>query len=328
MPQTMSVADPVHQLPADPALAREAAELIDVLAACERRDEHSYEVVETRLESMGAFLHAHELPTEPSSLRSIRAWFHDATEPVLARGRLMSHARRWPRGYPGDFEMLEAVYANEPTGQGLARHLDRYFLSRTLAVAVRSRLRVLAGALAQRAREETGDAIWLNLACGPCRELVEIPPPTRTRAVHCIDLDSAALDCARAVVDGAPVGEVHFDRLDATQLVDSRAVVSRFGTPTTIYSAGLFDYIRTPVLVPMIAALYGSLSRGGVLIAPFKDASRYDTFDYHWVVRWHHFFQRREDELRSIFADAGIPRDAVSMRRDDTGVILLFTAKK
>lgn len=52
------------------------------------------------------------------------------------------------------------------------------------------------------------------------------------------------------------------------------------------------------------------------------------TFDYHWLCRWHFFLQRPESEFRAAFAAAGIPSEAISAERDETGVLLFFTVRR
>ncbi|NKB23918.1 MAG: hypothetical protein GKR87_05975 [Kiritimatiellae bacterium] len=91
----------------------------------------------------------------------------------------------------------------------------------------------------------------------------------------------------------------------------------RFGGFTTVYSAGLFDYINTSQLTKIVGGLWESLVDRGMLILPFKDKLRYETFDYHWLVKWDAFFQRDQNEFVDICRRAGIPEDSISTERDD-----------
>jgi hypothetical protein len=54
----------------------------------------------------------------------------------------------------------------------------------------------------------------------------------------------------------------------------------------------------------------------------------YEAFDYHWFTKWHFFYQRNEADFRAVFSDAGIPPNAMSVERDETGVLLFFTIRK
>jgi hypothetical protein len=241
---------------------------------------------------------------------------------------MVLRGRTWPEGYPGGYKTLEGVYANSPSGDGVARHIDRYFLSRMLAVAVRSRCRLLTKLLDQRACEEAPGAKWLNLACGPCRELLALAAPTDGRTIYCVDSDKNSLDYAKELLADRPLGDRHFVTENAYRFVNAKRTTERYGEFSTIYSAGLFDYIPGDKLSPLLRGLYDSLASGGLFITPFKDINRYETFDYHWFVKWHYFYQRTEADFRAVFADAGIPDSEISAQRDDTGVLLFFSIRE
>lgn len=310
-------------------LQHEVAEFVRFLADPNHDAPPEYECLVTRLDFLNLLTQsvAQEDGVGQDKLQQLQEWFRQQTE-VLSAGNLIRRARTWPAGYPGDYLTVEAVYANEPKGSGLAQHIDRYFLTRTLAVAVRSRLRKLANILNQRSAAEGSNARWLNLACGSCRELVFVSDRRSDRVIFCVDTDKDALEYAKALVGPTQVGDLQCITENVLRLISSDRNIERFGRLTTIYSAGLFDYIRSDVLAKLIRALYDSLGNDGVFIIPFKDRARYLIFDYHWVVKWHHFLQRSEHEYRQVFADAGIPEQAITMERDASGVILFFVVKK
>jgi len=263
---------------------------------------------------------------DPEGLKELQQWFRQETDPLFQKSPLVTRARTWPEGYPGDFLTLEAIYNNAPWAErGLGNFLDRYFLSRTLAVAVRSRLQKLTSLLNYRAKDEVGPSNWLNVACGPCRELLSIPREDK-RKIWGVDQDENSLAYAEDLLQRKHNAE--FRKLNAFRLVNTEKTVEQFGELTTIYSVGLFDYIDTDPLTRLIGGLYRALAKDGVLIASFKDKIRYDTFDYHWFISWHYFLQRSEAECHDLLENAGIPRAKTTMVRDDSGVILFFICSK
>lgn len=307
-------------------------EVADFLTLLQRsHDEtHLYELIETRLEYLKCLIREiqAQFHDDPAYLTYLRNWFNQQTEAAFSKSTLMYRARAWPEGYPGDHITLEAIYTGQTDCQGVGKALDQYFLSRTLAVAVRSRLRTLTRLLVERATVETVAARWLNLAAGSCRELLAVPPAAPPRRILCIDSDPKALHYAARLLNERSGDAITFKPDNAFRLIDARRNVERYGEFTTIYSAGLFDYVKSEHLVRLLAGLYGTLARGGILIAPFKDAARYETFDYHWLVNWHFFIQRSEDQIRRLFAAAGVPPEYLKVTRDDSGVILFFVAIK
>jgi hypothetical protein len=306
------------------------ADLLATVNSLRGTEPWAYEITEARLDwikSITRDIEA-ELRNKPEELRVLQDWFRRATDLVFRESWMMHRVRAWPEGYPGDYVTLEALYANVPrTTNGIGSIIDRYLFSRTLAVAVRSRLRKLTDLLNERAVFENGSSNWLNIACGACRELVSIPP-RNGRVIRCIDTDQNALDFAERLIrithrDGE---RIEFVRENAFRLSNARRNIERFGPLTTIYSTGLFDYIKTEQLTRFIAHLYDSLAPGGALITSFKDKSLYDTFDYHWLTKWDHFFQRSVDEVHDIFTKAGVPGHYLTTERDDSGVIVFFIA--
>ncbi len=296
----------------------------------ERNSPGQYELVETRLDYLKHVTRnvERQLDGHVDGLRELQTWFRRETDPVILSSPLLKRTRTWPQGYPGDYLTLEMIYANVQSGDGIAADLDRYCLSRTLAVAVRSRLRMLTELLGERRLNESSGARWLNLACGPCRELLTLPDDHGDRTLYCVDTDPQALDYARALLGSKAIGRLVFLNENAFRFANPKRNVERFGQFTTIYSAGLFDYIASDKLSRLIAGLYDSLAPGGMLIAPFKDKFRYETFDYHWLAKWDFFFQRSEADFRRVLAEAGISDEAITLRRDESGVLLFFTIRK
>ena len=259
-------------------------------------------------------------------LRSAQQRFRDATQAVFGQSTMVARARAWPRGYPGDFETLEAVYARAEPSPGLGGHLDAYFQHQSLAVAVRSRMRTLTALLARRGAEEGDRGRWLNLACGSARELLHVPAAPG-RQIICVDQDPAALACGAALLAGTG-HRIAWQARNALRYVSAPATRRRHGELTTVYSAGLFDYLGDDALVELLAGLHGALAAGGLLVAAFKDARRYRPQGYHWLARWHFFLQRTEPQFRALLDRAGLPAERTELVRDDSGVILFFLVRR
>lgn len=291
----------------------------------------TYQVLETRLSALKLVIQNLERNWDGTNedLKKVREWFRSETDAYFCKSRMMCRARYWPKGSPGDHLTLEGVYENRPQGYGVGLILDQYFLSRTLAVAVRMRLKKLADILNDLLKTQKGKKQhWLNIACGSCRELLTLPADTEDITVHCVDTDPDALEYAKKLLCTRFRGELDLIVGNAFRFVNPKFNQERFGPLDVIYSAGLFDYLQSRHLVKIINGLYASLTKGGLLILPFKDCNRYETFDYHWLVKWDYFLQRDENEFWDILMKAGVPTADVSVERDDTGVILFYTVRR
>jgi len=267
---------------------------------------------------------------DETSLDRTRARFRKQIAPWFDRSRLMHRAKTKPRGYPGDYKLLAAMYDELPISLGIGGYVDLYLLRSVLARAVRARMAALRSFLAEEASRRRGDLLALNVACGPCREYlvgVEIPRESRLRVV-CIDQDEEALEYVKTQVAPATGDRVELRcaRYNALRMASADATVQRFGRADVIYSIGLCDYIPDRHLVRMLQGWRESLQDEGVLYVALKDANRYDKTECQWLADWH-FFQRTEEDCRDLYRQAGFDVDALEMARDATGAIMNFVSR-
>ena len=285
--------------------------IIDLSYVCEEFEQHP----------------AHDTET----ITSAQVEFREKTNKYFLKSHFMNRARTWPQGYPGDYKTLEDTYRNSPMSNGIGYYLDRHFLSTALGVAVRERLSTLSNLLQNELSRRSRPKV-LNVACGSCRELIEVAPEVKQSGamLTCIDFDTDALSFAanRLAYTGIAQEQMLFRKYNALKMVNHERNLKEFGTQDIIYSTGFFDYVEDDVLVRLLSSAYQLLNPGGVLIASFKDSRRYRTQEYHWFVDWHGFLQRTEDDMRLLFDKAEIPRTALKDLRVNSGVILFFTATK
>lgn len=264
-------------------------------------------------------------------LQAARQRFRERTHHMLSKSHFISQARIWPRGYQGDYLMLEGVYRNVPVSDGIGHHLDRYSLSTDLAVAVRERRAELRNLLARELSRRSRPAV-LDIACGSCREVFELAPEIGRSGARftCLDFDPDALQFAanRIPHSGIDPEQLAFRQYNALKMVNPRRNLREFGNQDVIYSVGFYDYLADDVLIRLFGALYELLTPGGLLITSFKDRRRYGSQYYHWMVDWDGFLQRTEEESRDLLRKAGIPDDSITTLRDASGVIIFYNAAK
>jgi len=264
-------------------------------------------------------------------IREAQADFREKTGPILLKSHFINHARTWPYGYQGDFQMLEGVYRSTPLATGIGYYLDAYSLATTLGNAVRERRTTLRGLL-KTELEHRHEPRVLDIACGSCREVFELAEDIKKAAagITAVDFDPNALSFAsdRMLYAGLSSEQVKFHKYNAIKMVNHDRNLQVFGRHDVIYSVGFFDYLDDAVLVRLLRSLFDLLNPGGKLITSFKDCRRYDTQYYHWMVDWNGFFQRTEEMCEELLQEAGIPADAVTSLRDSSGVILFYSATR
>ncbi len=263
-------------------------------------------------------------------IREYQSFFQQAIAPWFDRSWFMQRAKAKPRGYPGDFELLTAIYDGQPKSRGMGGYLDLYFLHSDLGLAVPARMRAARQFLNRQAIEREGDLTVLNVASGPCRELfagLELHPNGRHVTIHCIDTDPAALAFVQERWTATPHAQVHlqFNDYNALRMRSTKGNVARFGRADIIYSIGLLDYIPDKHLIPMLSGLRGTLKPGGVALLSFKDGIGYDACEYQWFVDWY-FLERRESDCHRLLIKAGFDDAQLRLVRDETGIIMNFEA--
>jgi hypothetical protein len=266
---------------------------------------------------------------DPQVLKDAQICYREAIWPWFGQSWFMNHALSKPRGYPGDYQMLTAIYDGETRSRGLGGYLDRYFMNTQLGKAVKARLALARKFLLEELDRRHGDVAVLNVACGPCREyLGGIPARDGNTTITLVDNDPLALDYVQANVAPQLGGnaKMNFVRYNALRMTSAAVNVERFGRSDVIYSVGLCDYIPDKYLIPLLQGWRESLHEGGVVYVAFKDATRYTTPEYQWLVDWF-FLQRTADDCRQLFQQAGYDLDELDSVRDESGIIINYIAR-
>lgn len=262
------------------------------------------------MHNLGAAIDAFLTSQPPAA--EIKAVYQQVTGPIRAwsaTSPFFHHSFTKPRGYPGDFETIEIIYDCCPAGEDLPGLVfDDYYLHARPAQAVRNRLAYLVERLGaevgQRSAGGHRPVRLLSLGCGPARELALLaqrPEFAAVADVTCLDMDPAALACARQHIDGRLDGQVHFVCDNALRYARS---AQRPAEPfDVIYAAGLFDYLSPDLASRLVEDCYGLLAPGGVLIVGNFSLETHpsDRVLIDWLLDWHLLY-RNEADYRAIFA--------------------------
>ncbi|MCA9069444.1 MAG: class I SAM-dependent methyltransferase [Planctomycetaceae bacterium] len=272
----------------------------------------------------------HEIKADAELLKETQTNFREATATWCNQSWIMNRARTKPRGFPGDYQMLMAIYDGVPLARGLGGYLDRWCLQMTLGRAVNSRLELAKTFLLAELSQKTKAMKVLDIASGPGREFRSMHSQNLACEVEisCLDTDEGALEYVRRHVQKQTPANFtfHFSSHNAFRLRSPEKVIKLFGRQDIIYSVGLADYIPDRLLVPMLASWKDALNPEGCVYVAFKDKNYYDEVEYQWLMDWS-FVQRDEQECRNLLEQAGYDMNNVEVGRDQTGVIITFLAR-
>ncbi len=227
--------------------------------------------------------------------------------PYLMRSKFAERAYFKPKGYAGDFLMMEHIYANEPKGDGkLGEIVDTFCLGRPGSLAIHGRRKLLREQLVKISSEaaEKGKVTRImNLACGPNRELFDFLkecPYSELIEALCVDIDPEALQYTNQFVNIFPHrASIRLMSENVIKWAIGR-VSHQLGNMDIIYSAGLCDYLDERLFRSLIKQCYNHLNPGGTLLLGNFTAYP-DSLFLDKLLKWELIY-RDEQDLKEIFA--------------------------
>jgi len=285
------------------------------------------------LETFKRQVRAYESGVAPDYVPLMWGYVFKELFPYFMRSRLAERAYYKPKGYAGDFKMMELIYRKEPDGDGkLGRLIDGWLLDQIPPQAVRNRRRLLCGLLDRLCLErlEDGHTIQImNLACGPSRELFDLLGTCDYSAkidALCIDIDSEALQYANRYVNTVPhSASIRFMHENVIKWSLGRAKHD-LGPKDIIYSSGLCDYLDRRMMLRLIERCYGQLVPGGAFIIGNFTPSNPDRQFMDNIMYWR-LIHRNEEEMKELFAASPF-KDNVQLVAEEHGVNLFAIATK
>lgn len=263
-------------------------------------------------------------------LKDAHKLFLEETDFAFSQSWIGQRARTKPHGFVGDYEMLIKLYDQKTPARGLGAYIDLCIQDLPLARAVRTRLQGAREFLLREIMSRTEKVRVLDVASGPCREYHDWPCLVgHDVEVVAMDTDPHALTHVnQQVCPSLPTGtKLQAVRYNALRTSVAEATVRQFGKFDVIYSVGLCDYLTDEQLIRMFAAWRDTLNEGGVMYVAFKDCEQYDHTPYQWHLDWY-FFQRTHQDALALFGKAGIDTDAMSITKDDTGIITNYVYRR
>jgi SAM-dependent methyltransferase len=251
---------------------------------------------------------------------------------ILSRGFLQNHARTKPRGYAGDFQMLEDVCQNRHWGTGLAWAFDDYFQRQAAPRAVRNRADVVAERLIAFANNTDRAVRVVSFGSGPAYDL-RLVGKDRARLsapleLTLLDLDPHALEFASEQLhEHFPVELVRTHRVNLKRVPRLDSAKAVIDSADFIFCAGFFDYLDHDDAAMMLKTLWQSLAPGGqLLVFNFSDNNPSRAY-MEWIGNWYLTY-RSLDELTSLGQNAGLPRGCWRVDVEAEGVNLFLEADK
>jgi hypothetical protein len=259
----------------------------------------------------------------------LRTWTWDEQVlPLLLGSDLLRRCREQVRGYPGDYQIMQAIHdARAVSIEPFARAIDAWALSRPYFKAVREGRR-RAGELLRKVRDDFAGApiAVASLGCGPAVEVFELADAPRT-VFTLIDSDAAALDHVRRAALSAGIASrvrtvkanvVHMAAQDGGELPGSYAA---------IYSLGLIEYFPDEVVVRLLDRIHAKLAPSGRLLLSNCRPAHPDALLLERELSWP-MTLRSQAELVRLVQRSKFANSAISADTDAHGVQAFVECRK
>lgn len=234
-----------------------------------------------------------------------------------------------PRGYAGDAELLDLIYATEerwpePQATSLGLNIYRYTAAAPAAEGVRARRAFVADLVDGVTSERQGQHI-LAVAAGHLREANLTAAVRRRRFGRFVALDSDTVSLAEVDRAYGPYG-VETVPAPFSALITNRVQVGKFDL---IYSTGLFDYLSNNTGRRLVTTLFNMLNPGGQLVvANFMPGIR-DIGYMEAFMDWKLIYRTRQSmvDLTMEIGESEI-RDVALFAEDSRNIIFLRVTKQ
>lgn len=239
-----------------------------------------------------------------------------------------------PRGYAGDYEMMNHLYRDELVGRTLFDQcMHKYFIDEPAGVAVKNRSQYLNSKITDLFMEtpKTQPLKILSIASGPAIEQQLFLQNGkdfygRPAEFTCLDQDEESLKHAHRQLHSIE----RFVKSDFTFKFNNMAIknIIAGGCPEQnydlIYSAGLFDYFTEPVAQMAAQKMLAAVKPGGRLIIGNFSKDNPSVPFMELILDWHLIYRSEEDLLR-IFKGMG---SKIWVEKEPLGINLFLNIQK
>lgn len=267
-------------------------------------------------------------------VKKLKSVFRKLVNSWTNKGLITKHALEKPKGYPGDYELLEIVYDRRIISEGIGFYYDKDFLENEYAVGVRERKNRMKSILRESIMLANSKQLRiLNLACGSCRELRELFideafNPEKQLNIVCLDQEEEALKFSESKLRNVPKGiKFHFLKDDIIGLSLKHRPIKGFDKFDLVYNIGLADYLPDRILKALIRYSYDNVAIGGKAIIAHKDIAKHRPLQPNWFCDWN-FYERNENENLELIKSLKLENLSIKIEYLEPSCIFYITLTK
>jgi len=270
------------------------------------------------------------VPSEYSYIKSLpdlseislkdEAKIFDILSPILNIKSLLGYTFQKPRGYAGDFELIDRIYNKWISDDINFQKWDTLYHELESSKAVINRKKYFINEISKLNKRKESLKV-LNLGSGPCTDLYEYLYKTKKNYLHfdCLDMDQSAIEFGEGVCDNY-YDKVSFINKNAFRYMPDKKY-------ELIWSAGLFDYFSDKLFIRLLNRMYKLLSADGELIIGNFSTNNPSRGMMETYAQWY-LNHRSDEELIDLAIKAGVSRKKLKVRSEELGINLFLHARK
>lgn len=273
-------------------------------------------------------------------IKKIKQLFRELVGCWCYKSPIMKMATDKPRGYPGDFELFDIIYKNEPLleNKSMGFYWDRYFLNNEYAKAARARKNRMKNILQDLIENSNLSTVrMLNVACGPSREIRELfseplflSEISKKKIIFTgLDNDKDALGFSNSALSNLPPNiETRFLHENVLDIFRNAKYYDLIGKQDIIYILGLTEYLPDRIFKRLAKFLFQLLDDKGMLVITYKDESiTFPSLPPDWLCDWD-FIKRGKDDLVNTAKELGSNEYSLKIEKEGSGYIFFLILTK
>jgi len=275
------------------------------------------------------------LMAEPDRLQATKRFTELVVTPEFLDGPIWRRSYEKPLGYPGDYQVMNQVYAWQREGEtATGKLLHRAGLE--VAECIGTRMRMIQRIIAEEVADRSANAAThiASVGSGPAKEVVNyleaesIPAPI---SFTLIDQEHHALEQAYGEI--YPQTTRHRGRaavqclnMSFVDLARKNRIFPGVGPQDLIYSVGIVDYLTDRRARDLVVSLYDRLAPGGrLVIGNMRQTSLSNLWPMEFICDWSVHYR---DEAAMWAMVKGLPAKSSDLEIDPTGRVYLLSIRK
>ncbi len=244
---------------------------------------------------------------------------------IHSRSVFVKRLQEWPRKYPGDYETVEYIcdMDNKSVYGTVEYFIEEYALNSAIAQQHRNKLHHQSEILLATLLNGGDKMKILSVGCGGCRDILSISKYIGKVDFELIinDIDDDALVLSKKRLE-------HLKHLHVIpgNIIQALRKVEKLGPFDLIVTGGMFDHMSDRHVAFFLKQTRKNLlAEGGRLF--FANSIEENPFRVwmEYLADWKLNY-RSEEHVNGLMTEAGFEREAVDIRKDETGLTYFVEA--